>query len=239
MNGNGILTAVKEKAHYAITMRPRSAKDLSLDELEGMVRDCHVRRRELPYPYVPDGKMQRLEDCIEASHMGGLHADTWRLYRSGHFTEHLGLYEARWPPDQPPSTGSRAPLRERFLEPALTLYQVSEVFLFASRLARNIPDIWRIEINLCDMQDRMLDIRVPERFGLYGEYKCEVPVISLSAELDSWILQARYADLAVEKTIEIMGRFGWQEEMPRTLKEEQNRLYRWGETRPMPVPISG
>lgn len=239
LGDGGILAAVKERAHYAIAMQPRTPKDFSLDELEGMVRDCRVRRRELPYPYAPDGGAQRLENCIEASHMGGLHAGVWRLYRSGQFGECLGLYEARWPPGQPPSRGSRAPPRERFLEPALTLYRISEVFLFASRLARRIPDVWRIKIDLCGMRDRMLDVRVPERFGLYGDYKCDVPVISLSAELDSGLLQACYADLAVEKTIEVLECFGWQEEMPRTLREEQDRMYRWGETKSMPVPISG
>ena len=240
LGDSDILAAVRGGAHYAITMQPRSPKDLSLDEMEGMVEHCRVRRRELPYPYPPDGGVQRLENCIEASHMGGLHAGVWRLYRSGQFSERLGLYEARWPPGQPPSTGSRAPLRERFLEPALTLYQLSEVFLFASRLARRIPDVWQIKIDLCDMQDRMLDIRLPERFGLLGDYKCNVPVISLSAELDSWILQARYADLAVEKMIEVMDRFGWREKrLEMSLREEQDRLYRWGETKSMPVPIIG
>ena len=240
LGGGRVLAAVKERAHYAITMQPRSPKDFALDELEDMVGDCRVRRRELPYPYAPDGRMQRLENCIGASHMGGLHAGVWRLYRSGQFSECLGLYEARWPPNQPPSRGSRAPPRERFLEPALTLYQISEVFLFASRLARRIPDVWQIKIDLCGMQDRMLDVRVPEWFGLLGEYKCSVPVISLSAELDSGLLQACYADLAVEKTIEVLGRFGWREKrLEMSLREEQDRLYRWGETKSMPVPISG
>lgn len=238
--GGGILAAVTEKAHYAISMRPRSPKNLPLDELEDIVRDCRVWRRELPYPYVPSGRMERLESCIGASRMGGLHADVWSLCRGGQFSEHLGLYEARWPPDQPPSAGCDAPQRERFLEPALTLYQISEVFQFASRLARSIPDVWRIEIKLCDMQDRMLDIRVPERFGLYTDYKCGVPDIGLSVELDSWSLQARYADLAVEKTLEVMDHFGWREKRLETsLREEQDRLYRWGEAKSMPVPISG
>ena len=221
-------------------MQPRSSKNFALDELEDIMRDCRVRRREIPYPYVPSGRLQRLENGIEASRMGGLRADAWRFYRSGQFSEYLGLYEARWPADQPPSNGSRAPLRERFLEPALTLYQISEVFLFASRLARTIPDIWKVEIMLCDMQDRMLDIRVPERFGLYADYKCGVPNISLSVELDSWSLQVRYADLAVEKTLDVMDHFGWREKRLETsLREEQDRLYRWGETKSMPVPISG
>lgn len=239
LGGGGILAAVWEKAHYAIAMRPRTPKNLPLGELEDVVRDCRVWRRKFPYPYVPSGRMERHEDCIGASHVGGLHADEWRLYRSGQFSERLGLYEARWPPNQPPSAGCDAPLRERFLEPALTLYQISEVFQFASRLARSIPDIWRIEIKLCDMQDRMLDIRVPERFGLYADYKCGVPEISLSAELDSWSLQARYADLAIEKALEVMDCFGWSEKsMESSFRREQERLYRWGETKSMPVPIS-
>ena len=238
MTSNGILDAVKEKAHYAITMLPRSPKNLSFVELEEIVEYCTVKRRELSYPYAPGGKVQRLERCIEASHMGGLHAGVWRLYKSGQFKEYLGLYEARWPQAEPSSAMSGTPLRERFLEPVVTLYQISEVFLFASRLAKRIPDVWRIEIKLCDMQDRFLDIRVPKRYGLYTDYRCSVPTIVLSTEIDSWSLESQYADLALKKTLEVMGIFGWSEKwLETTLREDQERLYRQGETRAMPVPI--
>lgn len=239
MSGNGILSAIKEKAHYAISMRPRSPKSISLDELETAVRDSVVRRRVFPYPYVPRGEIQRLDDCIEASHEGAVHMDVWRLYRTGRFEEHLGLYEARWPPDEPRNVVTSAPLREKFLEPFVTLYQVSEVFLFASRLAIKIPDVWKIKIELLDMQDRMLDLRVPKPYGLCTEYRCDVPVISLSAELDSWSLQLRYDDLAVEKTLEIVERFGWNDKsLEGTLRREQEKMYRQGETRAMPPQIS-
>lgn len=239
MTSDGILDAVKEKAHYAITMRPRSPKDFSFSELEEMARDCSVGCRGFPYPYAPGGKVQRLERCIEASHMGGLHVDVWRFYKSGQFKEYLGLYEARWPPGESSRFRFGTPLRERFLEPVVTLYQISEVFLFASRLAIKIPDVWRIEIKLCDMRDRFLDIRVPERFGLYNDYRCNVPIIALSTEIDSGSLESRYADLAVKKTLEVMDIFGWSEKgLEMTLREEQERLYRRGETRAMPVPIS-
>lgn len=238
MNGNGILAAIKGKAHYAISMRPRSPKNLPLDELEAAVRDCVVKRRIFPYPYVPRGEIQRQGDCIEASHEGAVHMDAWSLCRTGRFKEHLGLYEARWPPDETRNVVTTAPLRKKFLEPFVTMYQVSEVFLFASRLAIKIPDVWRIEIELHDMQDRMLDIRVPKPFGLRGEYRCDVPAISLSAELDSWSLQLRYDDLAVEKTLEIVERFGWSDKsLERTFKREQERMYRQGQTRAMPPQI--
>lgn len=238
MNGNGILAAIKEKAHYAISMRPRSPKSLSLDELEATVRDCVVKRRVFPYPYAPRGETQRLDDCIGSSHEGAVHMDMWRLCRTGHFREHLGLYEARWPQDGSRGVVTSAPLREKFLEPFVTMYQVSEVFLFASRLAIKIPDVWRIEIELHDMRDRMLDIRVPKPFGLRTEYKCDVPAISLSAELDSWSLQLRYDDLAVEKTLEIVECFGWSDKsLEKILRREQERMYRQGETRAMPPQI--
>lgn len=237
MSSGGILAAVKEKAHYAITLRPRSIKNFSLGELEKMASDCAVRCRGFPYPYVSNGKMRRMEKCIEGSHEWGMHVDVWRFYKSGQFKEYIGLYEARWPATESGSFRFGTPLRERFLEPIVTLYQISEVFLFASRLASKIPELWRIEIKLCDMQDRMLDIRVPDRYGLYTDYKCNVPAITLSAKIDSESLQLRYADLAVDKTLEIMDCFGWNEEsLKRTLREEQERLYMRGETRAMPAP---
>lgn len=113
---------------------------------------------------------------------------------------------------------------------------MSEVFLFARRLARKIPDMWTISVGLSDMQDRMLDIRVPEPFGLYSEYKCDVPAISLSVEVHSEELQARYDDLAVEMALEIAGRFGWRGNgLEGTFREAQYRMYRYGEVKAMPA----
>lgn len=242
MNSNGTLVSVKEKAHYEITLRPRSANDFSRSALEAMIYDCLVRCRRYPYPYVPSGRdndICRLERCIEMSHDAGMWIDVWRFYKSGQFKQYLGLPEARWPKDESHSFRFGTPLREKFLEPVVTLYQVSEVFLFARRLASRIPDMWTISINLSDMQDRMLDIRVPDRFGLYNDYKCDIPAISLSTEVHSADLQARYADLAVENVLEIMGCFGWGgKDLERTLREEQDRLYRRGETRAIPSATS-
>ena len=238
MNGNGILAAVKENAHYEITLQPRSAGDLPPHSLEAIVDECRVHRREYPYPYPPSGRncsVRRLEGCIEASHDAGMCIGVWRFCRSGQFKQYLGLPEARWPRDEPRSEKFDTPLREKFLEPVVTLYQVSEVFLFARRLAGRVPGVWTISVNLSDMQDRMLDIRVPERFGLYNDYRCSAPAISLSAEVHSADLQACYADLAVEKALEITARFGWGgRDMERTLRQEQDRLYRRLGTRAMP-----
>ena len=238
MNGNGTLVSVKEKAHYEITLRPRSANDFSRRALEEMIYECLVRCRGYPYPYVPGGGnngIRKLERCIEMSHDAGMWIDVWRFYKSGQFKQYLGLPEARWPKGESDSFRFGTPLREKFLEPVVTLYQVSEVFLFARRLANRMPDMWTISINLSDMQDRMLDIRVPDRFGLYNDYKCDVPAISLITNVHSADLQARYADLAVEKVLEIMDYFGWSgKDMERTLRAEQDGLYRRGETRAIP-----
>lgn len=243
MSGNGTLTSVKEKAHYEIILRPRSVNDFSRTALEEMIYDCLVRCRGYPYPYVPNGKngnIRRLERCIEMSHDGGMWIDVWRFYKSGQFKQYMGLPEARWPKDESGSFRFGTPLREKFLEPVVTLYQISEVFLFARRLANKIPDIWTISINLSDMQDRMLDIRVPDRFGLYNDYECDIPVISLSAEVHSADLQVRYADLAIEKMLEVMDHFGWGgKDIEQTLRQEQDGLYRRRETRAMPMAAEG
>lgn len=120
-----ILSSVKEKAHYEITMRPRSPRDIPLRALEETVRDCSVRCRDRPYPYAPVGKgggVRRLERCIEAHHDEGMRIGVWRLCRSGQFKQRLGLPEARWPKGGPAKSKYGMPLREKFLEPTVTLY---------------------------------------------------------------------------------------------------------------------
>lgn len=242
MSCNDVLSSVKEKAHYEIALRPRSPSNFTFSALEGMMDECRVQCREYPYPYGASGKsaiMRRLERCIELSHDTGMCMGVWRFCKSGQFKQYLALPEARWPKGKPHRVGIGIPPREKFLEPTVTLYQISEVFLFARRLARAIPDVWTISISLHDMQDRMLDIRVPERFGLYGDYKCGIPVISISVDIHHMVLQSSYADLAIEKTLEVTGRFGWSgKDLEQTLRHEQEKMYRLREARAMPVASS-
>lgn len=239
MNCNDVLSSVKEKAHYEITLRPKSPNNFTLHALEDMMDECRVQCRGYPYPYTINGKngsMRRLERCIELSHDTGMYMGVWRFCKSGQFKQYLALPEARWPKGESHSIRIGIPPREKFLEPIVTLYQISEVFLFAKRLAHTVPDVWTISISLYDMQDRMLDIRVPERFGLYNDYKCDIPVINISADIHSTALQSSYADLAIEKTLEITGYFGWSgKDLEQTLRQEQEKMYRLREARAMPV----
>ena len=145
MNSDEILTKIKQRGYYQITQRPSStSNNLSFSELEDVIKTNQVRHRGLYYPHVADhrfGKFQRVENFLESFQFFRIYVQIWRFYKSGQFRAYLGLPEDRWD-DRPPFRMPRNEGMEseiphtKFLEPIMTIYQMTEIWLFASRLSR-------------------------------------------------------------------------------------------------------
>lgn len=233
--GSEILEIIRQRGYYEITLRPDSVNDLSFQELKDIIKKNQVRHRGLFYPHLADhkyGKYQIVENHIESFHQWGTHIDIWRFYKSGQFKQYIGFVEDRW--DDHPPLGvewtpdmESAPPDAPFLEPIMTILELTEILLFTSRLANEIVGRWNLEINLHKMNERKLQIRVQNRTGLYADYTCHTHIIRLKPiDITSKDLKIKHDELAVEKTLEIFSYFGWvADHLPSLLKDEQKKYY--------------
>lgn len=227
-----ILEAIKGHGHRAVTMRPYPDPcSYRPEDLAEIVSECSVTYRGYAYPHLGNGRYGRALTTgryAEACHDAFGHESIWRLYRSGQFKEYTGLSEDIVGDDSPdafsqPSGGSRA----RYLEPIWTIYGMSEVFAFAANLATRTGKRYAVSVAFGGMEDRVLDIRTAGRIGFHDEYRSREGRIELdAAEVLPHLGAALYGRIALEKTLEALGYFGWGGDSPRdVLKYDQEQFY--------------
>ena len=92
----------------------------------------------------------------------------------------------------------------------MTLYTITEIFLFASRLASsNFPDKnMHVSIELKNCQGRGL---ILDQFGrsLHEFYTCKISEFKIEKDIPLEDIITNYASLALDTTFEIFERFNW------------------------------
>ena len=231
-----ILKILKERGYFEIRMIPTVIHKLSFQKLEEIVKGDQVKHRGLSYPHIANhnyGKFQRIENYVESFHQWGDTIDIWRFYKSGQFKHFRGFVEDRWD-SRPPLGVEWNPEMEkpepepRFFEPLVKMWDITEIFLFASRLAYTLDSGLKIEIQLHKMDERQLRIRTSGRSGFTQKYVCRTPTISLNpVSKSSEELQINHDELAADKILEILTYFGWDggSYISSIIKEEQEKFY--------------
>ena len=233
--GSEMLEIVKQRGYFEIRLIPNFVSQLSFTALEEIVRKNQVKHRGTYYPHIADhkfGKIQRVDNNIESFHHWGQTAEIWRFYKSGQFKHFRGFMEDRW--DSHPPFGAQwdpameNPIPENtFFEPIVKIWEMTEMFLFASKLADELKCELTIEIKLHKMDNRKLQIRTGDRFDFGLNYTCHTNTISLeSLSVPAEELQINHDELAGEKMLEIFDYFGWNaSHIPSIIKQEQKKFY--------------
>lgn len=233
--GSEMLEIVKQRGYFEIRFIPNRASTLSFENLENIIRNNQVKHRGIFYPHIADhtfGKIQRIEKYIESFHQWGDTIEIWRFYKSGQFKQFRGFMEDRW--GSHPPLGMQwipemeVPLPEPiFFEPIVKIWEMTEMFLFASKLANELNCELTIEIKLHKMDKRQLQIRIQGRFGLDYGYTCNTKIITLEPiSISSEELQVKHDELAAEKILEIFDYFSWNSSHIKSIiKEEQKKFY--------------
>lgn len=207
---------IKKGGYWEISMKPGPGtydkERFKFDELENLVRTNQVKRRGVPFPYLTDaesqGKYYPRGTYLE-SFTSIIHLSAFRFYQSGQFVEYLWMLEDAQ--DASASMfGPHDPQRgKKFMSPLACIYQLTEAFLFASRLAAK--DVFRdraiVEIKLHGLAGRVLNYSDPRRFPFYTEYPCEADTVSFDCEKTPQELQAEHDELAVEACVKILAYF--------------------------------
>lgn len=160
------------------------------------------------------------------------HLEIFGFYRSGQFINYMGLIEDRLE-DHPPlftewtPSMQREPPEQLFLEPTITLYTLTEIFLFVSRLAKEgvFGSEVQTQIKLHNMNHRILkslDIRrAPFHYRECHSETIELGPISLSPD----VLETEHKKLAIDLTIEILAQFDFTSEHIRGVLENDQKNF--------------
>lgn len=150
------------------------------------------------------------------------------MYKSGQFIHYLGLWED-WIQYAP--YGYNVELRAGVIRPnvlniIMTLYTITEVFLFASRLvSNNLSDkTLHISLKLKNTNNRMLTFSDPMRM-LHGNYTCRINEINVERDISTEDIIANFATLAMDVVVEIFEKFNWHSpDIKNVLKENQEKF---------------
>lgn len=233
-----VMETVRERGHWEIRIRPAAYPNTphDLTALENALQKSRVEYRGLSYPYISrqHGELYRLDGCIESWFRWAEFAGVLRLYASGQFVHHMAMSEdllddfrftiawdalRRTPP--PPT--------RPFLYPVSALYYLTEVYLFASKIAREgiLGDNIVIETTLHGQKGRTLKYEAPQPVPV--EYDgCRYPEIRLGPHrVTAGELRAHHDGMAVRDAAILMEKYGIVEDsLEETLRGWQANFYK-------------
>jgi hypothetical protein len=229
---NELLEKIKSRGHWQILIRPTTFSEEripTLHECQQLVEQYQVRLRGWYFPHLEPQAPQRRLDYIEQGATFRCINEIWRFYQSGQFVFFRSLDED-WLKESPGLLGRSEPPPEpgSVLDTLGILYQLSEAYEFATRLAQQgvFGDSLLLKVSLVGMNDRLLgswNAREILAWGLERGYKCHAPELTWERTFDVGDLVARPQEHSFKHFLWVMDRFGF--DAPDTIfKREQERF---------------
>ena len=230
-----VLKKIKSRGYWFVDIRPLQFKKeriKSLKECKELVKDCVVFLRGWDYPhysrrYEPISGLDWIESVIDWQE----YKEIWRMYQSGQFVNFFGCKED-WLSETKtlfgtPRTWKYAP--GLALSVLNTLFRITEIYEFASRLANKkiFEEGLYLNIELHGMKNRGLIVLDPIRILLHvrvREYKCGIDDLPHASTISIENILGKAHDLALDHTIWIFERFNWDSPPRKMLKEDQKRF---------------
>ena len=230
MSTQELIDKIKSKGYWRIEIRPTKFEKLriqTLGEAQKLVQSCVVSLSGWDYPHWNQDTVQNMEDWVESWVDWQEFIEYWRFYRSGQFIHLFGLHEdyididKALPTRYPPRTK-----RAGYFSFVSAIYQVTEIFEFAARLANK--DILRpsafISIGLYNMKDHELTSFSASRFLHNGYvYNTNDPII-IEKGIPQQDLITRPDEFALDFIVDIFERFQWNNPPRQVFSEDQKKL---------------
>jgi len=226
-----LLEKIKSRGYWEVIIRPTrfEREHLSLSECIQIVQDCRVVLRGWDYPHISRRHPPHVGgvDYVESLTDWNGCKELWHMYQSGQFVHLFGCRED-WLGER---TGLLGPSPYADIEPGsvlgviLTLYSVTEIYEFASRLAEKslFDEAVFLSIILHSMRNRKLMFFESGRF-LFDDYVCNIDDLPLDKTINVNELLGRGHELALDHTIWIFERFNWISPPKEILREDQKKF---------------
>ena len=230
-----LLSKIKKHGYWTIIIRPNrfdNEKIQTLNDCLKFVKESKVSLRVWDYPHIDANNRpyanNRPLDYVQQTIDWDLHRELWRMYQSGQFVHLFACHEDLLlnQINLGPGPAKITPLPGTVLSVLSTLYSMTEIYEFASRLAaKNIfnRDL-SLEISLNGMKNRKLVFFEPGRTRL-GNYVCSSNELTRMKSIPvSDLLAIRSSELALEHTLWVFEHFNWKPSPLDILREEQKKF---------------
>jgi hypothetical protein len=222
-----LLDKIHSRGYWRVLIRPtvfEIERISSLTQCKNIIEETMVLLRGWDYPHFDSSLINNNIDSIELGIEFMHHLEYWKFFQSGQFIHHFSCFE-----DYiiNPATGELYfNFKEKcYLSILSTLYTITEIFQFTSRLIlKEIlkPNV-ELSIGLHGMQDRQLFFWERGRH-LSSIYKSTIPDIVFNKIYSREQIIQSPAEVAMEVTIWIFERFNWSHESKVIFLEEQKKF---------------
>ena len=237
---DGIKNEIMRHGYWEIRLIPEEypQKLFSFEKLRDVLETCQVRYRGWYYPHISygnrSGKYYNADNYVQSWVRYMYFAEIFRFYTSGQFVHYTGMYEDRKNDDDVTSLTRRnsgiktSESEQSFLEPVGSLFLLTEIFLFAAKLAKKgiFGKRIHITIKLHNQKDRVLRPEDPTQISWWNGRSYTDVIDLMNSSMDIQRLCLDYDKMAVDKTIYLLELFNCSSKDLRTLLEnDQKRMY--------------
>lgn len=229
-----LIEKIKSRGYWRINFQPLVAvqKLKNLSDCKNLVEKNSVVLRGWDYPHFPNRSDEKTGLEPGNNYYQGWidwwsHKEFWRMYQSGQFFHYLGLREDWYEEDGWFGDTAKEIKPGSSLSVVGTIYQITEIYEFLARLARDGIYEEGVDVNISfnNTLNRKLWLddlkRAPFSYDRKtGAEKIEIPPHKYKK--DKIVNQAR--DLALEIIIYIFDRFDWPQPPVETIKRDQDNL---------------
>ena len=229
----GLLEKIKSRGYWRINFQPNTfgSQKITLAECKNAVESNAVLLRGWDYPHVskknndhgtqlPAGEFQ--ESWVDWWN----HIEFWRMYRSKQFLHYMALREDWFEKSEWASDYAKQIEPGTALGVIGTIYQVTEIFEFLSRLVRNgfYKDLISVDISIENTSGRGLWVDSPARMPFLSPRETGADSIKLHRDAEADELKIKSSDLALTVILEIFDQFGWSNPPVSNIKLDQQNL---------------
>jgi len=222
-----LLDKIHSKGYWRIVIRPtifEKERIPSLTQCKKIIEEAVVLFRGWDYQHFDSSFINNNIDSIELSREFMNNIEYWKFFQSGQFVHHFVCSEDHV--EKRKMKGLHIDITEgKYLSILSTLYTITEIFQFTSRLILKdilTPSV-ELTIGLHGMRDRQLFFWEPGRY-LSGVYKSTIPDIVFNKTYSCDKILESAPQIAMEVTIWIFERFNWPHESKVIFPEEQKKL---------------
>lgn len=240
---NEIQQKIKKKGYWRVIIRPSQEfykKDrFELSKLVGVIEKAQVRLRGWYYPHINREELLcSLQDRVSNWCECRVHVEYWDFSLSGQFS-HLLTMKEEYSVDEKKEreiksgfvfSKHKVKRAKSFLEVVSTVYELTEIYLFAANLAQfgqyTDVDTFEIIIELHGVKNRMLFLWEHFHRELVGAYIFDGTdnVIHFKDTYKKDELIAKSDSIAIEKAIKIFQYFNWIDPNKQVLRGDQQKL---------------
>lgn len=230
---DGLVDRIKSKGYWRINFQPRTILTERLSPLQCLetVEKNAIRLRGWDYPHITNknddsGGQLPCGEYHESWTDWWNHIEFWRMYRSHQFLHYLALRED-WLAESDWSKELARTIRPgQALGTGGTIFQITEVFEFLSRLAHDniYPTGAMVEISLENTEGRALWVDDPQRMPFFDPKQTGAKTINISREVTTGEFISRGSEIALSAIVEIFEHFGWANVSAQNIRQQQERF---------------